>query len=272
MINKYLKVIFLKAMSGLVGKKRFQNFFEKLSRFSLLGMNIGGGTNLKDSGERSGLDYINNYFNKINQLIIFDVGANTGNYSNLLREVFGEKAIIHAFEPANKTFQKLSLNLGNKKGINLYNFGLGDENNKVFLFSDTEESGLASIYERRLDHLNIRMNQREEIKIETLDYFCDRNDIKHINLLKIDVEGNEKRVLDGSKKMLSSGKIDFIQFEFGGCNIDSRVFFQDFYYLLKDRYKIYRIVKDGIYPIKQYKEVYESFMTTNYLAERRIIL
>jgi len=69
--------------------------------------------------------------------------------------------------------------------------------------------------------------------------------------------------------MLHSGSIDFIQFEFGGCNIDSRTYFQDFYYLLKDNYKIYRIVKDGIYPINQYREMYEAFITTNYLAEKK---
>ncbi len=69
--------------------------------------------------------------------------------------------------------------------------------------------------------------------------------------------------------MLGSGAVDFIQFEFGGCNIDSRTYFQDFYYLLNDRYKISRILKDGLYPISRYKEMYEAFTTTNYLAEKK---
>jgi len=38
--------------------------------------------------------------------------------------------------------------------------------------------------------------------------------------------------------------------------------------LLKDDYYIYRIVKDGLYKIERYKEIYEAFITTNYLAER----
>ena len=69
--------------------------------------------------------------------------------------------------------------------------------------------------------------------------------------------------------MLENHKVDFIQFEFGGRNIDSRTYFQDFYYLLKEDYYIYRIVKDGLYKIERYKEMYEAFITTNYLAERK---
>ena len=61
-------------------------------------------------------------------------------------------------------------------------------------------------------------------------------------------------------------KIDFIQFEFGGCNIDSRTYFQDFFYHLQDNYKIYRILEDNIYELQTYKETYEIFITVNYLA------
>jgi hypothetical protein len=85
----------------------------------------------------------------------------------------------------------------------------------------------------------------------------------------MDVEGNELKVLNGSKGMLNEGKIDFIQFEFGGCNIDSRTYFQDFFYLLKERYRIYRIIGDGLYEIRQYREQFEIFTTTNFFAERK---
>lgn len=69
--------------------------------------------------------------------------------------------------------------------------------------------------------------------------------------------------------MICNNKIEVIQFEFGGCNIDSRTYFQDFYYLLKDNYKIYRILKNGLIEIKSYKEIYEIFITINYLAIKK---
>jgi hypothetical protein len=54
-----------------------------------------------------------------------------------------------------------------------------------------------------------------------------------------------------------------------GCNLDSRTFFRDFFYFLNEKYKIFRILKDGLYPINRYKETCELFMATNFLAEHR---
>ena len=268
MKNKGLLKVILKIVSPVAGKKSFQGFFEALNQFSLLGMNIGSGARPGDSGEKFALEYIKVHFNSVNQVVIFDVGANAGYYSKLIKDVMGGKAVIYAFEPSIKTFRKLSENLKGQSGITLFNLGLGDENKKMVLFSNSEGSGLASVYQRKLDHLEVFMDHREEVEISTLDSFCQEHQIDHIHFLKLDVEGHEKKVLEGSKRMLALGAIDFIQFEFGGCNIDSRTYFQDFYYLLKDRYKIYRILKDGLFQIKQYKEVYEVFTTTNFLAEK----
>lgn len=258
--------IIIKLASPILGKRVFQRIFEWLNQFSLLGMNIGGGGDFRYSGEKPALFYIRNHLKNLSDPILFDVGANVGNYSILLREVFGNKAKIYSFEPSHKTFHKLSLNVGGK---NLYNFGFGSENKKVNLYSNPNKSGLASVYERNLEHVNLSLKDSEEVEIITLDSFCKEHDIKHIDFLKIDVEGHELEVLRGAEKLINSGMLDFIQFEFGGCNIDSRTYFKDFYYLLKDKYKIYRIVKDGVYPINKYREIYEAFNTTNYLAERR---
>jgi len=101
-----------------------------------------------------------------------------------------------------------------------------------------------------------------------LDNFCEKNHIDFIDMLKMDVEGHEFRVLQGSKRMLENRKINYIQFEFGGSNIDSRTYFKDFYDLLKKDYTIYRVLADGIRPIGQYNEMlHEIFTTINYLAE-----
>ncbi|PIU68183.1 hypothetical protein COS81_04905 [candidate division WWE3 bacterium CG06_land_8_20_14_3_00_42_16] len=104
--------IIKKLISPISGKRKFQKIFEALNQLSLIGMNIGGGSDPEDSGERSALDYINKHFKSLSKIILFDVGANVGHYSILLKEIFGEKAEIHVFEPSAKTFQKLQLNVG----------------------------------------------------------------------------------------------------------------------------------------------------------------
>ena len=99
--------------------------------------------------------------------------------------------------------------------------------------------------------------------------FCADNNIDHIHFLKIDVEVHELAVLEGAKAMIGGGKIDFIQFEFGGCDIDSRTFFQDFWYLLHDNYDIYRIFPKSLDKIDLYDETMEIFVCSNYLAVRK---
>lgn len=253
----------------IAGKMEYQILFEELYSSALQGMNIGSGTNTDSSGEAETLNYIKQRLDGQDNLIVFDVGANVGNYSLMLKDILGENAMIFSFEPSKKTFERLHSNLNNTSNIKLFNFGFGAQDSKLNLYSDADESGLASIYHRRLDHFGIEMNKTEEIDIKTIDGFCEENRLGHIHFLKLDVEGHEINVLKGASKTLSSGMVDYIQFEFGGSNIDSRTYFQDFYYLLKDNYKIYRIVKDGLRKIEGYKEMHESFITTNYLSERK---
>lgn len=241
-----------------------QNDFEQLYQIALNGMNIGSGAS-SESGELQAIKYISSKL--LENLTIFDVGANIGNYTLLLKKEFKDKAIIYSFEPSRITFDRLLLNVKDCNNIVSYNFGFGNKNEEVILYTNSDASELASVYKRKLDHFKIFMDKTETICIKTIDSFCNDNNIKHIDFLKLDVEGNEINVLNGAKQMLN--EINFIQFEFGGCNIDSRTFFQDFYYFLNDKYQIYRIIKDGLYPINQYKEMYEAFVTTNYLAEKR---
>lgn len=150
--------------------------------------------------------------------------------------------------------------------MHLNNIALGEKNKKAFLYFDRELSGLASVYKRRLDHFNIGMKKQEEINVIKLDSYCEEKNIIHIDLIKLDVEGYEYKILLGAASLLKNNAIDYIQFEFGGCNIDSRTYFQDFYYLLKNNYNIYRILKNDLYLIDKYREADEIFVTTNYLA------
>ena len=63
------------------------------------------------------------------------------------------------------------------------------------------------------------------------------------------------------------GNIEYIQFEFGGCNIDSRTYFRDFWELLHDKYNFFRIMPDGIVPIDEYSETLEIFTSQNFFLK-----
>ncbi len=251
------------------GKKGLQRLFEVLLSISLRGMNYGNGGDFEESGELNVLKYVKEKFKAEKLLVIFDVGGNVGNYSKALSEFFGQKAIIHAFEPSKATYDIFLKNTKGSENVIPNNCGLSDTENSLLLYTDAEHSGLASVYQRNLEHFGLEMDKSEEIKLSTLDVYCSANKIDRIHFLKLDIEGHELKALNGAKRMIDSKNIDIIQFEFGGANIDSRTYFQDFFYLLKDNYSIYRIVKDGLFEMPIYKETYEVFLTINYLAVRK---
>ena len=268
-MKKLLKRKLLHYYLKLADKIKDQAFAEILF-LKLLGiMNYGKGGDFRASGEHFVIEYIKNFYNTKNNLVIFDVGANVGNYTKYLANIFGNNVQIFSFEPSNDTYQKLIENTKNIENVSLHNFGFSDLESEKKLYSTEMYSGLSSIYNRKLDHFNLSLSRSEVISLSTIDRFCIANNIEHIHFLKLDIEGHELFALNGASKMLSNLKIDFIQFEFGGCNIDSRTFFQDFYYLLKEKYKLYRILANGICEITSYKETYEIFITVNYLAIRK---
>jgi len=163
----------------------------------------------------------------------------------------------------------LSDNAKGYSNVRLNNFGLGKESGEFELFYNEIGSGLASLSKRRLDHFGIDFRYSEKVRIETLDDYCWNQKVQNIDLLKLDVEGHELDVLQGGIQMFQGKRIRMVSFEFGGCNIDTRTYFQDFWYFFQENRmaRIFRITPSGhLVPIPQYKEVYEQFRTTNFLV------
>lgn len=275
MCRKFFKFI----LCPVIGKKTFQPVFEALNFLSIRGMNfmVSG---VKQSGEINVIKYV---FEKSGRtedkhpFIIFDVGANVGNWTIPCLKYCREHACLYSFEPLRKTFDELRDNITRyfadlaEDRIFLFNFGFSDKEQTSVMHYNPVCSGMASLYKRRLEHSGLTSNHQEEVKLKTIDRFCEEHGISKIHFLKLDVEGHEMNVLEGASGLINKNAIDFIQFEFGGCNIDSRTFFQDFFYYLNPNYRIYRICKDGLREIKVYKEQYEIFTTINYLAVKRPI-
>ncbi len=236
----------------ITGNRVVQKYIERrIRKFQILA-GIGSGGNVENSGEKSickKLKYL-----KQDSYCLFDVGANKGDFTKIILDFFNNDDIeIHSFEPSKATFELLSNNIKSDKVI-LNNKGLGKEAGTFPFYTDRPGSGAASLTKRNLDHLGVDFNYSEDVSIDTLDEYCLANNVKEIDLLKLDVEGHEFDVLEGSKDMLKRKMIKMISFEFGGCNIDTRTFLKDFYYLFnKHGFLLHRITPSGYFflmPIK----------------------
>ncbi len=243
---------------------------EQIAKKMLLRAGIGSGSGVNSSGEAYVFEILRK--NLKSPYCIFDVGANKGDYATLCIQALnggGQIASLHCFEPSASTFKLLSQRFKKtNENIILNNFALGVQEQDATLYYNEQGSGLASLTKRRLDHFNINFEQSEKVHISTLNAYCKKHNIEHIHLLKLDVEGHELDVLNGALEVFAKNAIDIVTFEFGGCNIDTKTYFQDFWYFFKDtNMSIYRILPNNkLYKISEYKELYEQFVTTNYVA------
>jgi FkbM family methyltransferase len=199
--------------------------------------------------------------------LAIDMGGNVGNYTAELRLRLPALE-IHVFEPSPENAGRLQDRFSGDRRIHVVPSAVSDENSEAVLHSDSAGSGLASLARRRLDHFGISFDTQQPV--QTLRFEDYWNDVLHrrtIDLVKLDIEGHEMVALKGCGAAIDHARV--IQFEFGGCNIDSRTYFQDFWYFFKERavqFRLSRMTPWGLQEIPCYSERDEFFCTTNYLA------
>ncbi|MBT6438568.1 MAG: FkbM family methyltransferase [Flavobacteriales bacterium] len=160
-----------------------------------------------------GADYrktIRYKLNKSDIKIVFDVGANIGQFSLHCHEVFDE-SYIYSFEPIKSTFDKLKNRTRIYNNISCFNIAFGNEKGVEEIFLRRR-----SIYNSLNPLVNVRTSDSQEsqqIEIDTIDLFCKSKNIEHIDILKVDTEGFDLNVLKGAESMIIARKVKFILIE-----------------------------------------------------------
>lgn len=224
-------------------KKKFLKWNLFLFHLSLRGLGILNWRNDDLSGEKGFLD---NYLKNREHPLVVDVGAHIGMYVKNILSANPEAEVI-AFEPHPITYKKLlqNLTIDDKRMVKCYNLAVDEKqkNLKLYDYANNDGTQHASIYKDVINLLHGSQSICHEVKAITLDEFLD-DEIKTIDLLKIDTEGNELNVLKGAQQLLKNHKIRAIQFEFNSMNTISKTMFKDFRDLLQD-YDFFRILPMG---------------------------
>jgi FkbM family methyltransferase len=265
-----IKSVGRKILSPCLGRPRLQGVFQGLVEVGYAGLSVGEGNHPAASGERKAAEAIRCLLGeRAREAVVFDVGANIGDYTAMLLEVFEPSVTIWAFEPARSTFAMLERRYATAERLRLRNIGFSDRPRTGVLRAPGTGSKLGSLHDThlRLERQGLPIVVEETVKLESIDSFCASEQINRIDYVKLDVEGHELHILRGASRMISDGRINAIQFEFGGADIDSRSFMRDFFDLLTPEYEIHRVLRHGLYPIVRYRETLEIFKrATNYVA------
>lgn len=201
--------------------------------------------------------------------LVVDIGGNVGLYALEIRRR-APRCEIHIFEPAATNVATLRERFGVDPRIHIQPVAVSNTSQEAVLYADRPGSGLGSLTKRRLDHFSIQMDYEERVKTIRFDeYYGAGLGGREIDLVKLDIEGHELAALRGFGEA-AIRKTRCVQFEFGGCNIDTRSFFQDFFYFFAEhQFDLFRVTPIGLQRIRRYREGDEFFSTANYLARNR---
>ena len=143
---------------------------------------------------------------------IWDIGAHRGETTLYFANEFPQ-ATIRSFEPVSSNYNLLVQNCKKRENVYANNFAIGKENKRTKIYLQG-----ASVIHSLRDDLNkpsAEDSKSEDIEIKTVDYLINEFNSTSIDLLKVDVEGYEIKVLEGAYKSLAEKKINFMNFGAG---------------------------------------------------------
>lgn len=171
---------------------------------------------------------------------VVDGGAYKGNKAAILLEKF-PAANVYCFEPQPEVFAKLTQRFADIQRCIPINKALSDRPGTADLYI-TPESYTSSLMQPLA--ADIKTSAMTQVAVTTLDDFMQENNIGTIDVIKLDLQGNELPALKGGKKALADCKAVMVEVNFreryAGCTR-----FEELYACLQAAgfalYKIYEI-------------------------------
>lgn len=130
--------------------------------------------------------------------VVLDIGANMGAHSLNIAKYVGENGRVYAFEPTQYAFAKLKKNvsLNDFRNIRIYRLALSSKNEKDCTISYRSSWKTDGSY----------MDSTCVVDSWRLDDWAEKEEIARIDLIKLDVDGNEFTIIEGGEKSITKLK------------------------------------------------------------------
>lgn len=145
-----------------------------------------------------------------------DVGCNRGDFS---KEILKNKNTnVISFEPLpfyNKYLKEINRLYGNR--FIHFEYALSNKDSFDFIYHGSEENSTMASLEKEINNIDYvgRINNTTlKVELKRLDSFIENKNFDKVDFIKIDTEGHEYKVLEGSLNFIKKNKIKIIQFEF----------------------------------------------------------
>jgi FkbM family methyltransferase len=172
--------------------------------------------------------------------VVVDIGANLGYFSAYAAARVGKQGQVLCFEPEAKNFEYLKLNceLMQKSGFKCLAYQLAASSNNGKARLNIHRYSTYHAIEDEFHHLD-RVETTQIINTVTLDEWTEAQGLKNISFLKIDTEGHESKVLEGSRKLFERKAVDFVILE---CRSEQLASFIDNF---SREFNLHQLVWDG---------------------------
>jgi FkbM family methyltransferase len=179
--------------NGIVFRQKSLNGFQMIVRVD---EEVGRSIYFKAVHERAETNYFRTIVRPSS--VCFDIGANIGYYSLLFASLC-PKGSVHSFEPVPLNYHVLSANclINGFSHVTTTPFAVGDRDDLVDFVISSD-----SAYSSLVDTGRKKVAAKVSVPITTLDAYCAKNNISRVDLLKVDVEGAEEKVLLGANRLL----------------------------------------------------------------------
>jgi len=182
-------------------------------------------------------------------MTVIDVGANIGYIAAIAAALVGAGGEVHAFEPNPSSYPYLEQNLSPFSHAYAHQMAINDTQGTLplYLGGNSAEDGWASLLECcAFERAPESREEQRAVKVEvtSIDAFVSRSIARRVDLIKLDIEGNELHALCGALQTIERDHPVIIAELNGWCLARDGVKPDDVVQLLRDQGYLVRHV-DG---------------------------